>query len=154
MSIFEQENEYEDVSIFELTTNYVMEAILLENIGCIVSVEYEYLQITKDEIAAYESINLRYPPTIYKAWDARNRALLAGSMEIATERFEVTADGDFVYNVEDLIGGVLLGVTVEGIGIDESNPAEVEVNTVTGDVTIKEAITGQKVLVTFKKALE
>ncbi len=145
--------------------NEVSEDLFITECGCIVVVNYEYLQITLDEIDGYKRYGMPMPEGIYRTWDIRNRALLNATKEVFVDRFDVEDSGNVdpdtgfaipvtVYNRPDLIGTdvTIIGVTIEGQGIDETNPVTVNVDTVTGDVTFGIGLTvGQKVKIEYKK---
>lgn len=154
MGIFEQEQETSPDSIFGLISEYMAEAMLVENIGCVVMVNYDFLQITLDEIAAYKAVGINYPKTVYQAWDTRNRALLSEGKETLVINLTIVDDGggnaQTVYNYASLIGSTILSVTVEGQGVDDADVNQVNINTVTGDISLPNAIVGQKVKILYK----
>lgn len=130
------------------------EAVVVDNIGCLVTVVYGYHPITEQEILGYKMANMPQPDQIYRTWDYRNRALLAASTnQIDFVRFEVADAGDGTpvtsYQFDELIDVVkVLDVTIEGQGVLESR---VTVDTVTGVLNIDNVVVGQYVKVTYKK---
>lgn len=152
--IFQQEVTSEDVSIFQQELVYMSFPIFVENVGCVVSVAYQYLAVTLAEIQAYKDANYPQSEAIYRAWDARNRSLSTAGASVQKTRFEIVEEAGVVqtvYNIPGLVDATIISVTVEGIGIDETNPAEVNISTVTGDVELPNAVATQRIHITYKK---
>lgn len=144
-------------TIFEGGSPSTYENPLVQNTGCTVTVTHEFLQITLDEIQAYKDAGVPQPVSIYIAWDERNRALLSG-VSIKQPyffRFEIEDDGTgnavLSYTIPELEDAEILGVSVEGQGLNESDSAIVSINVSTGQVVFGNVSVGQQVKIDYKK---
>jgi hypothetical protein len=155
----QEEGEDDDPQLFLLgliSSDMPGETFFVTQCGCVVTIEYVYDDLTKTLIEAYKLSGKDMPERIYKAWDNVIRTLKSLSATIYTLRFEIGGDEDnpqLEYLYEELIGGFITDVEVEGIGIDETDPVTIEINTETGLVLFgaNRASYGQKVKITYKK---
>lgn len=135
------------------------ENLLLENTGgCIAIVVYDYHPYTQELIDAYRLSNMPMPDRIYQAWDSVIRQL-AAQTDVLTVSFMTEADpGDpdvarADYSVPELAGAVLIiDVSVEGQGVNESDEATVNINTENGTLVFgMQLAVGARVKITYKK---
>lgn len=131
--------------------------LIINGCGCLVEVNYDYDPITDALIEAYGLNNTPQTERIYKAWDAAVRALKGYVMEPYKYRFVVDDNGSgeavTSYTIPILQDSIILGVDIEGQGIDETDPVKVSINTVTGVVSFGMGlIPGQFVKIDYKKA--
>lgn len=135
------------------------EQYLINSCGMIVTVGYTYHPLTKYLMTEYSKANEPQQSRIYKAWDYVIRALVAANASTYFERFEVTDAGAGVaqthYNFPELVDAIILDVTIEGQGVNESDPMTVNIDTETGDVDFGIGLTiGAQIKITCKKIQE
>lgn len=137
------------------------ESILIDDgCGCVVVV-YVYDELTLYLIDEYSKAGYPMPERIKKAWDYVIKALKTRTTDTVRITIAGTgtydADGNEIpvteYLIDELAGALkIIDVSMEGQGINESDPLQIDINTTTGLVQFGITVTvGAKIKFVFNK---